>query len=74
MPIEIYRCTIDVARKDKINPAETIMPPIKEIFLIPNIDIANPVNVPIENKRLLGFRIVLDYRNTSGLSIECPHP
>ena len=25
MPMEIYKCTIDVARKDKINPTEAIL-------------------------------------------------
>ena len=57
MPMEIYKCTIDVARKDKINPTEAIIPPIKEIFLIPNIDIDNPVSVPVENSVAMKYFI-----------------
>ena len=49
-PMQIYRCTTDVARKDKINPSEVIIPPISATFLISNVDISIPVKIPVGDK------------------------
>ena len=55
MPLETYKCAIDVAGKDKMNPNGAIIPPIHAIFLIPNRDMSIPVKRPVENDEDLDY-------------------